>query len=475
MRQNHNHTASPELVFSSRFACHLVPRLNTERPVWKTFLLFLGPMMLSNILQSLSGTINNIFVGKMVGVGALAAASAFFPMMLFLLSFVLGLAMGSSVLIGQAWGAKNLERVRAVAGTILTVGFFGGLVIAALGGLFAPALLRALATPADILADATAYSRIMLLSMPGFFLFMIITSILRGVSDMVTPLKALGVSTLVGLIVTPALIRGWLGLPQLGVTSAAYASVASFVITLVWLAWFLRRKDHPLAPNAALFAHLRVERKILISVLRIGLPTALQMVVLSLAEIALLSLVNGFGSSATAAYGMGNQVLGYVQFPAMSIAIAASILGAQAIGAGHPERLGLITRTGILLNFAVTGSLLLLCYVYSRSIIGLFTHDAEVTELAQHMLHIVLWSTLLWGCASVISAVMRSSGTVMVPTLIAISAIALVEVPVAWLLSHRIGLEGVWWGYPATFITMLIAQSTYYRLVWRHKKIDRLI
>ena len=452
-----------------------MPALNTQRPVWKTFLLFLGPMMLSNILQALSGTINNIFVGKMVGVGALAAASAFFPLMLFLLSFVLGLGTGSSVLIGQAWGAKNHERVRAVAGTTLTVGFFGGLVIAALGGLFAPALLRALATPADILADATAYSRIMLLTMPGFFLFMIATSILRGVSDMVTPLKALLVSTCVGLIVTPALIQGWLGLPRLGVTSAAYASVASFLLTLIWLAWFLRRKDHPLAPNAALFAHLRIERKILLAVLRIGIPTALQMVVLSLAEIALLSLVNGFGSPATAAYGMGNQVLGYVQFPAMSIAIAASILGAQAIGAGHPERLGPITRTGILLNFAVTGSLLLLCYVFSRSIIGLFTHDAQVTELAQRMLHIVLWSTLLWGCASVVSAVMRSSGTVMVPTLIANRAIAFGEVPVAWLLSHRIGLEGVWWGYPATFITMLIAQSTYYRLVWRHKKIDRLI
>jgi len=452
-----------------------VSDLNTQRPVWKTFLLFLGPMMLSNILQSLSGTINNIFVGKMVGVGALAAASAFFPLMLFLLSFVLGLGTGSSVLIGQAWGAKNHEQVRAVAGTTLTVGFFGGLIIAALGGLFAPALLRALATPADILADATAYSRIMLLSMPGFFLFMIVTSILRGVSDMVTPLKALLVSTLVGLITTPALIQGWLGLPKLGVTSAAYASVTSFIVTLIWLAWFLRRKDHPLAPNAALFAHLRIERKILLAVLRIGIPTALQMVVLSLAEIALLSLVNGFGSPATAAYGMGNQVLAYVQFPAMSIAIAASILGAQAIGAGQPERLGQITRTGIALNFAVTGSLLLLCYVFSRSIIGLFTHDAEVTELAQEMLHIVLWSTLLWGCASVVSAVMRSSGTVMVPTLIAISAIAFVEVPVAWLLSQRIGLAGVWWGYPATFITMLIAQSAYYRLVWRHKKIDRLI
>ena len=82
-------------------------------------------MMLANILQSLSGTINNIFLGQMIGVQALAAASAFFPLMLFLISFVMGLGSGASVLIGQAWGAKQPERVRAIAGTTLTVGVLG--------------------------------------------------------------------------------------------------------------------------------------------------------------------------------------------------------------------------------------------------------------------------------------------------------------------------------------------------------------
>ena len=106
----------------------------------------------------------------------------------------------------------------------------------------------------------------------------------------------------------------------------------------------------------------------------------MQMVIMSLAEVALLSMVNDFGSDATAAYGVGNQVLGYVQFPAMSIAIAASILGAQAIGAGHPEKLGSITRAGIMINFAVTGTLLLLCYLFARPLIGLFTQSPEATE-----------------------------------------------------------------------------------------------
>jgi Na+-driven multidrug efflux pump len=209
--------------------------------------------------------------------------------------------------------------------------------------------------------------------------------------------------------------------------------------------------------------------------MRIGLPTAVQMVIMSLAEVALISLVNGFGSAATASYGIGNQVLGYVQFPAMSIAIAASILGAQAIGAGHADRLGLITRTGILLNFAITGTLLLVCYVFSRDLIGFFTDDAVVVGMADRMLHIMLWSALLFGASAVVSGVMRASGTVMAPTLLSISAIVLVEVPVAWFFSQRIGLEGVWWAYPLTFATMLVFQSTFYRLVWRRRKIERLI
>jgi putative MATE family efflux protein len=453
------------------------PAFNPQHPTWKVFLMFLVPMMLANILQSLSGTLNNIFLGHMIGVQALAAASSFFPVMLFLISFVMGLGSGSSVLIGQAWGARQPERVRAVAGTTLTVGILGGLVVALFGGSFAHLLLERLNTPPDIMVEATHYARICLFAMPGFFAFLLITAIMRGVGDTVTPLFALIVSTSVGLVTTPALINGWMGLPHLGVASAAVGFVASFAITLLWLIFYLRIKGHALAPNAELMRHMRIDPVILRSVLRIGIPTAMQMVIMSLAEVVLLSLVNGFGSEATAAYGVGNQVLGYVQFPAMSIAIAASVLGAQAIGAGHSEKLGSITRAGILINFAFTGTLLLLCYVFARPLIGLFTQSPEATHIALNLLRIVLWSALIFGCAAVTSGVMRSSGTVLVPTLLSISAILLVEVPSAWLLSQKLGygINGVWMAYPITFVTMLILQASYYRLVWRKQKIKKLV
>lgn len=456
-------------------ASHGRPALSDGVPMWKTFAAFLGPMLLSNILQSLSGTLNNVYVGQMIGVGALAAVSSFFPILFFFIAFTIGLGAGASVLIGQAWGARDTGKVKAIAGTTLSVGLIFGLLVALFGGIFTGPLLRALGTPADILPDATLYARIMMIAGPGLFVYLLATAMLRGVGDTVNPLYTLGISTVVGLAVTPALIRGWFGLPQLGVASGAVASVLSMVTATAWLAFRLRRIHSPLAPDAEFVRHMRINGPILKTVLKIGVPTGVQMIVIALAEVALLSLVNSYGSNATAAYGAVNQVVAYVQFPAISIAITASILGAQAIGAGRTDKLGTIVRTGLLMNLVLTGSLVLLGYLFSRHLMGFFITSEPVIEVAQTLLHIMLWSSVIFGMATVLSGIMRASGSVLVPTGIAIFCIALVEVPVAWFMSHRIGINGIWVAYPVTFIAMLGLQTAYYRLVWKKKSIRRLV
>lgn len=442
--------------------------------LWKVYMAFLVPMIVSNILQALSGTVNNIYLGQMLGVSAMAAVSAFFPVLFFLIAFMIGMGSGAAVLIGQAWGAKEIDRVKAIAGTTLMVGLCAGLMVALFGGAFTEMMLSALGTPADILPDATAYARIMLMATPGVFVFLLVTSMLRGVGDTTTPLMTLLISTAVGLLLTPALIQGWAGLPRMGVASGAYAAVVSYLVALCWTAWYLQRKKHPLAPNATFIKHLRIDRSILKKVLLVGLPTALSMITISVAEIAVLFLVNRHGSQATAAYGAVNQIVSYVQFPAISIAITASILGAQAIGAGRGHTLGKIARTGIMMNVTLTGSLVLLGYLFSRHIIGLFIIDATVVEMAQTLLHIMLWSSVIMGMSMVLSGLMRASGTVFAPTAIAMFAIACIEVPVAWVLSRYHGLNGIWAAYPVAFLAMLAMQTAYYRLVWRKKPIRRL-
>jgi putative MATE family efflux protein len=446
-----------------------------EEPLWRAYLRFLGPMVLANILQALSGTINNVFLGQMLGVRALAAVSGFFPIQFFFIAFIIGLGAGASVLVGQAWGARQPERIKAVAGSAGTVTFLGGLVVAALGIAFARQLLQALGTPPDILEPAVDYAHIVLISLPALFIFLLWTSMLRGVGDTVTPLIALGVSTGVGLVLTPLLIKGWIGLPPMGVRSGAIANVVSTAVTLSWLAWRLRSRAHPLAPDGAVLAHLKPDPGLLKLILRIGLPGGVQMIVVSLSEVAVLFLVNRFGSGATAAYGAVNQVMSYVQFPAISISITASVLAAQAIGAGRNERLGPITRTGYAMNGVLTGGLIALAYLLSRPLIGLFIKTPEVTEMALTLLHIILWSTVIFGLAGVTAAVMRASGEVMIPTGISIFSIAVIQVPLSWFLSLKMGINGVWVAYPVAFCCMFALQAAYYRLVWMRKEIVRLI
>lgn len=449
---------------------------SSQRPLWQVYLVFLLPMVLSNFLQSFSGSLNGIYIGQMLGTQALAAVSGMFPIVFFFIALVIGLGAGASVLIGQAWGARETRTVKAIAASTLLLGALIGLFAAVLGSLFARQALQGLGTPADVLEDAVGYARVMMLIMPLLLVFVLFTQLLRGVSDTVSPLLALLVSTTVGLILTPALIRGWWGLPMMGIQSAALAGLAGNILAMGFLVWRLNwRKDHPLAPDRELFAAMKLDREILGKVLRIGLPTGVQMVVISLSELVILALVNRHGSQATAAYGAVTQIVNYVQFPALSIAITASILGAQAIGAGRLERITPILRTGLVINACLTGSLVLLGYLVSGHLLGLFITDPTALIQAQHLLHIMLWSLLVFGFQAVVGGIMRASGTVLMPVAISIFCIIGVQVPAAYLLDAHFGLQGVWMAFPVAYLAMLLLQVSYYRGVWRHKQIQRLI
>ncbi len=443
--------------------------------LWRVYLMFLGPMILSNILQGLSGTLNGVFIGQMLGTHALASVAGMFPIIFFFISLVIGLGAGASVLVGQAWGAREPGKVRTITGTALALGALIGLVAAVLGAMFAREAMVALGTPADVLEDALRYARVMMLMMPVLLVFILFTQLLRGVSDTISPLLALLISTTTGLILTPAFIQGWLGLPRLGILSAAVASLLSTAAAMVFLAVRLRRMGHVMAPDRKLLAAFRIDRAILSSVFRIGLPTGVQMVVMSLSQLVILALVNQHGSQATAAYGAVTQVVNYVQFPALSIAITASILAAQAIGEGATERLGAILSTGLWLNVAITGSFVLLGYALSQTLLGLFLTDPAVRAQGGHLLHIMLWSLLVFGFQAMVSGIMRASGDVLVPTGITIFCILVVQMGVAWALNRRIGLEGIWIGFPVAYLAMLALQTVYYRGVWRHRTIERLV
>ena len=289
------------------------PQLETG-PLWRAFLVFLLPLMAQNILQSLSMTINSIMVGRILGVEALASASVFFPVAFFFVAFLIGLSAGASVLIGQAFGAGKSDLVKRITGTTLSVAAIGGVVIALLGWMFVDDIMAMLGTPEAILPGATHYAKISFLTMPVMFLFLTGSSLLRGVRDTVRPLMAQGLATVLAAGLTPLLIHT----TDLGAASAAVAMGLAQGIAFVGLGFYLRATDHPMAPDTALLRNLLPDGGLLKTVLRIGLPTGVQVVVGSLSGLVIIGLVNSFGFQATAAYGAVGQIQSYVQFPALS-------------------------------------------------------------------------------------------------------------------------------------------------------------
>lgn len=446
-----------------------------SKPMWQKLIVFVIPLMLSNIMQSASQTFSNIFVGRMLGVDALAAVSSVFPVIFLLFSFLIGIASGSTVLIGQAYGAGDEHRVKKVAGTVLGATLAFGIAVGIIGPLVSPWMLVALGTPANILTQADAYTKVVFLISPIIFPYIAYTTFLRGTGDSTTPFYFLIVSTVLSFALIPVLIRGWFGLPEIGILAPAIANLIADAAAFGALVWWLARTRSALRFDIEMARDMLVDWKILWAVMKIGIPTGIQVIMVSLAEIAVISFVNRFGSSATAAYGAVNQVVSYVQFPAISMSIAASIFGAQCIGAKREDLLGQVVRSAVGLSYAIVGSFVAICYAGAWFILGWFITDEHTLNIAHTLLMITLWSYMVFGNSAVLSGVMRSSGTVLVPTLNGIFSIWGVNVPVSYLLMHIYGLNGVWMGYPISFAVALGLQYSYYTFFWKKRTHQRLV
>jgi putative MATE family efflux protein len=445
------------------------------KPMWQILLVFLVPLMLSNALQSAQTTMAYIWIGRLISTQALGAVSAVFPIVFLLFSFVFGVSSGASVLVGQAFGANDHHKVKRVAGTVIAAALYLGIVVAVIGNLGSPTILGWLHTPPDIIGQADAYARVLFLTMPIFFVYFVYATILRGTGDSTTPFYALIVSAVLAIVITPLFIVGVFGLPKLGVAGAAVAGGVANATALGWLLYYLDRRDHLLKFDRETLEDMLIDWKILLAVVKIGVPTGLQVMMVSLAEIVIIGLVNNFGSSATAAYGAVNQIISYVQFPAISIGISASIFAAQCIGARRQDKLGSVIRSAVALNYVIGGIIIGLSYIFAWQILGWFITDSHTLEIAHGLLMIVLWSYLLFGNSAVLSGVMRGSGTVLWPTINGIFAIWGVELPAAIILMHYLGLKGVWLGYPIAYCVVLTLQFSYYKLVWKKKTHERLV
>jgi putative MATE family efflux protein len=444
----------------------------TSGPIGRTLLAFAIPTLLSSVLQSLNGSINAIWVGRFLGEGALAATSNANMIMFLLMAFVFGFGMAATVLIGQAFGRGDIDGVRRVIGTAI-----GGFVpvaaaIAILGWFGAPALLDLLGTPPDSAPLALSYLRVIFLAMPPILLAIVLMMGLRGTGDSMTPLWFIFGAVLLDSGLNPVFILGLGPAPALGIAGSATATVIANYAALIGLLVYVYRRDLPIRLRGPELRYLVPDRALVRTMIVKGLPMGLQMIVISGAGLATLGLVNREGVDTTAAFGVAMQLWTYLQMPAMALGAAVSAMAAQNIGAGKWERVGAITRSGIIYNLLITGLLVVLLAIADRPALALFLGGASpALPIAQHIQLLATWSFLLFGITIILFGTVRANGAVMGP--LVILAIGLLPVRLGFALGAYpwLGADALWLSFPVGSLAIVaMAIAFYLQGGWRNAR-----
>lgn len=436
----------------------------TDGPIAKTLFLFSLPILLGNVLQTLNGSINSIWVGQLLGETALAATSNANLILFFLISAIFGLSMAAVILIGQNLGAKRIADAKKVVGTSTVFFVVLSVITGAAGVAFSPHILDLLNTPADAMAMAVSYTRILFAGVPPMFIFNLIMAVLRGAGDAKTPFYFLLLSAVLDVGLNPLLIRGFGPFPRMGIAGSATATLIAQSVSLVLLVAYLYFKRHFLRLTRDDLPLLRMNWPIIRILIRKGLPMGLNMVVVSLSNLLLIHLVNAYGSEATAAFGIANQISSYVQMPALAIGGAVTSMAAQNIGANRWDRVSRITRVGIGFNVLLTGTLVLFLLLFNRETLGLFLpREGHAIDLGMHINNVTLWSFIIFGIFNVMVGVVRSSGAVTVPLIISFIALMIVRIPLAAVLGSLYGFAAMWWSFPISFAAAALLNALYYR------------
>ena len=441
----------------------------TQGPILKTLVAFSLPALVANLFQTVGGSINAIWVGQLLGTSAVAATANANLFMMLMFGTVFGFGMAITIQVGKHYGAQDLVGARRSFGG--GIGFCVGLavVIAALGSIFAPGILHAMATPTEARAQALAYLRISMLSMPFTCASMMVGMGLRGAGDSTTPMASSIVAVLLDIVLNPLLIRGFGPIPPLGVAGSALSNAIATVIGAVIMIATVYVRDLPLRLRGAELRFLVPTRGELAYMVGKGFPMGASTTFTTAAGLIIIGLVNRQGLLASAAYGASLQLWNYLQMPALAVASAISTMVSQNIGARQHGRVGAITGAGMAVTLAVTGSLTAIILTFDVPILGLFLgHGSVAVPLAQHIQRICTWSFLLSGIMMALFATMRAYGAVIVPLVIMIVAFYPVRLGFYALAFPYIGGEAVWWAYPAGSLSSVAMTLVAYRFGgWR--------
>jgi len=434
----------------------------TEGKVWKVIVRFAVPLLVGNLLQQFYNITDSIIVGQFLGKEALVSASFF--IYYFIISLVIGVGSGTTVVISQLFGAKQYQKVQLAFSSFFIFMLVGGIILSIAGIIFAEPVFRLTNTPEEVIPQAVAYFRIYIGGTFLFVTFNSIISILRGVGESVRPMLFILITTVLNIAfdLLFILVFKW------GIEGAARATVVSQGIGMC-IALAYVNNTHPLLSIKK--QDMLFDWKLFKESLKIGLPTSVQQCAIALGLIALLGIVNSFGTNTLTAYGAAGKIDTIITQAVLTLSGALAAFCGQNIGAGRLDRVKKGVQFTMYTNIALGLLTFAAVYLFGNEMMRIFTKDIDVVAIGKEYLLIIGGFFIVHGALNVYNGALRGAGDTLFPMITSLVCLWLIRIPLAYYLSSWLGRNGIWWAIGISITIGLIVTFVYYKIgFWKRRR-----
>ncbi len=436
----------------------------TEGTILRQLIAFALPLMLGNVFQMLYNTVDSVIVGNFVSKQALAAIGSTTMIVNLFVFFFNGFSIGAGVVIGQYFGARDMEKLHDAIETTMAATFILSLLFSLLSFVIVDPLLRMMSTPEDVFHDASVYLRIYLGGIAGLLIFNMGSGVLRAVGDSTRPLYFLIFTSLLNI----ALDLFFVLVLKMGVAGAAVATIVSqFLSAALILVLLSRTRDI----YRLEWRELCIRWPILRRVFAIGLPAAVQSVITALSNVFVQGYINVFGSDVMAGWSSYNKLDQFIMLPMQSMAMSATTFVSQNVGAGNDRRSDRGTVAALGLTCAVTGSIIALLVAFAPGAVRLFSPDEAVIRYGVLFIRTnVIF--LLFNCINhVLAGALRGRGDSRGPMIIMLASFVALRQIYLFVVTHYFAntprIVGI--GYPVGWVSCCAAELLYFALKRRKR------
>lgn len=404
----------------------------TEGKIYPALIKFTIPFLLSSLLQNLYGTVDLLVIGNFSTKANVSAVATGAEIMSLVTFFLLGLTTGATVLIGQFLGAKQHKTVAEVIGNSIFV--FGGisLFMMVVFLFIHPQILMLLNIPPEAEASARTYTMICSMGIPLIVGYNTVCAILRGMGDSISPLKFVFVACVVN-IVGDLILSGRLGMGAAGV---AVATVTAQGISFLTALLFLKKKGLgiPFSKSDVRFSKHMAKR-----IITLGIPIGIKSILVNLSFMMITAIINAMGVTYSAAMGVGDKIVGFAFLPQTSFATSISVVVAQNMGAGKPDRARKATIYGMITCVACGFVFFAFSQMFPTVLPSLFTRDVSVQQMCGNYIKAYSYDGILTSVVFCLSSMFTGCGKSTFTMAQDLASTFLVRVPVTYFVSRMAG------------------------------------